>query len=70
MDVTDLMEKVEVAKGLATATERRVALRAIYAEQIGRRLAAIEEHLSIRHEGLEELDQALGELNRSFTDES
>ncbi len=67
MDVSELIERAEAAKQIEGATARRVELRAIYAGMVSVRLDAIEQHLGIQHEGLERLQEALGELNQSFT---
>ena len=66
MELSDLTNKAEAAKELKDPTARRVALRAIFAAATNYRISAIEEKLGITHEGMEELQRSLGELNESF----
>ncbi|MCY4665843.1 MAG: hypothetical protein OXC00_14390 [Acidimicrobiaceae bacterium] len=62
----ELTERTETAKAITDPAERRVELHAIYGTLTEYRLAIIEQHLGIAHAGLDELLQALSELNASF----
>ena len=64
--LSELIERAETAKAIVDPTARRVELRAIFGAATNHRLAAIEQHLGIAHEGLDALLQALQELNDSF----
>ena len=66
--LSELTERAETAKAIEDPTARRIELRAIFGAVTNYRLAAIEQHLGIAHEGMEELLQTLGELNESFGD--
>ena len=66
MELSELTRKAEAAKELKDPTARRVALRAIFAAFTDYRIGAIEERLGITHEGMEDLQRSLAELNRSF----
>ena len=67
--LSELTERAEAAKAIDISTARRVELRAIFGAVTNYRLAAIEQHLGLAHEGLDELLQTLGELNESFRGE-
>ncbi|GEM_PF-4720900 len=62
----ELTERAQTASAITDPAERRVELHAIYGTLTEYRLAIIEQHLSIVHPGLDELLQALRELNASF----
>lgn len=64
--VSDLTQRAVAAKQIEDPTARRIELRAIFGAATECRLAAIEQHLSIAHEGMQELRQTLRELNESF----
>lgn len=66
MELSELTRKAKAAKELKDPTARRVALRAIFAAFTDYRIGAIEERLGITHEGMEDLQRSLAELNRSF----
>ena len=66
MELSELTRKAEAAKELKDPTARRVALRAIFAAFTDYRIGAIEERLGITHEGMEDLQRSLAELNQSF----
>ena len=66
MELSELTKKAEAAKELKDPTARRVALRAIFAAFTNYRIGAIEERLGITHEGMEDLQRSLVELNQSF----
>jgi len=66
--LSELTERAEAAKAIEDTTARRVELRALFGAVTNYRLGAIEQHLGIAHEGMEELLQTLGELNQSFGD--
>ena len=66
--LSELIERAEAAKRIEDTTARRVELRAIYAGMVSVRFDVIEQHLGIHHEELERLQEALVELNQSFTD--
>ena len=66
MELSELTRKAEAAKELKDPTARRVALRAIFAAFTNYRIAAIEERLGITHEGMDDLQRSLAELNQSF----
>ena len=66
MELSELTQKAEAAKELKDPTARRVALRAIFAAFTNYRIGAIEERLGITHEGREDLQRSLVELNQSF----
>ena len=56
--LSELTERAETAKAITDPNARRVELRAIFGAVTNYRLAAIEEHLGLAHEGLDELLQA------------
>ncbi|MDE0446491.1 MAG: hypothetical protein OXH96_07425 [Spirochaetaceae bacterium] len=66
MELSELTRKAEAAKELKDPTARRIALRAIFAAFTDYRIGAIEERLGITHEGIDDLQRSLGELNESF----
>ena len=66
MELSELTQKAEAAKELKDPTVRRIALRAIFAAFTNYRIGAIEERLGITHEGMEDLQRSLAELNQSF----
>ena len=66
LTLNELTERARTALAIEDPTARRVELRAIFGAATNYRLAAIEEHLGIVHDGLDELLQTLGELNASF----
>ncbi|MDE0023593.1 MAG: hypothetical protein OXP69_04185 [Spirochaetaceae bacterium] len=66
MELSELTRKAEAAKELKDPTARRIALRAIFAAFTDYRIGAIEERLGITHEGMDDLQRSLGELNESF----
>ena len=65
MDLTELTQRALAAKQIEDATARRVELRATFATLVEVRLAAIEDHLGVVHEGMDDLQQALCGLNES-----
>ena len=66
MELSELTRKAEAAKELKDPTARRIALRAIFAAFTDYRIGAIEERLGITHEGMDDLQRSLAELNQSF----
>ena len=66
MELSELTQKAEAAKELKDPTVRRIALRAIFAAVTNYRIGVIEERLGITHEGMEDLQRSLAELNQSF----
>ncbi len=66
MELSELTRKAEAAKELKDPTARRIALRAIFAAFTNYRIGAIEERLGITHEGMDDLQRSLAELNQSF----
>lgn len=69
LTLSELTERAETAMAIEDPTARRIELRAIFGAVTNYRLAAIEQHLGIVHEGLDALLQTLGELNESFGDD-
>ena len=70
MDLSELIERAEAAKGIENETERRVEMRAIYARLVDARLQIIEDKLGIDHHSwspdMSRLQEALADLNQSF----
>ena len=70
MDLSELIERAEAAKGIENETERRVEMRAVYAGLVDARLQVIEAQLGIDHQAsspdMSRLQEALAELNQSF----